>query len=115
MAFVWAQPAVVTPGVTEAQAATMNELKTNTDTLADNLLIAHYAWAELPVAVDEEIQLVHLNELHNALDYIDNNNLCTLERATNLGSYCASYYIPNDVVINGVECSGACSSNYKKN
>jgi hypothetical protein len=112
MAFVWTP---VVAGVTEAQASHMNELKTNTDTLADNLLIAHYTWVELPVAVDEEIQLIHLNELRNALDYIDDNNLCTNERVVNLTSYCATYYVPNDVVVDAAVYGTANAVNYKKN
>lgn len=115
MAFVWANPAIVTPGVTEAQAATMNEVKTNTDLLADYLLIAHYTWVELPVAADEEIELIHLNELQDALDYINTNNTCTAEKAVNLGSYCGVYNVPYDVVIDGAICSTANGSYFKKN
>jgi hypothetical protein len=115
MAFIWANPATVTPGVTEAQAATMNEVQTNTDLLADYLTIAHYAWAELPVAVDEEITLIHLNELQDALDYIDDNNICTSQKTVHLGSYCGVYNVPHDAGIDASVCSTANGSYYSKN
>lgn len=77
MAFTWSTVAAGNL----ARAADANEVKTNTDTLADNLSIAHYAWVELPVAKGDEMKASQMTELQTALDYIDSNNVCSAENA----------------------------------
>ena len=78
MAFSWT---AVTAGVTIATAAQINEVKTNTDLLADGLSIAHYSWSEMPVAPGDFMKAAQITELQDALDYIDANNVCSAQNA----------------------------------
>jgi len=77
MAFVWT---VVSAGDI-AKAAHVNEVKTNTDLLADGLSISHYSWSEMPVAPGTPTKAIQITELQDALDYIDVNNVCVAENA----------------------------------
>ena len=83
MAFSWTS---VTAGVTKATAAQMNEVKTNTDTLADNLSIAHYSWVEMPVSSGDFKKASQVSELQDALDYIDTNNVCSSDNSVQYSS-----------------------------
>ena len=78
MAFSWT---TVTAGVTIATAAQINQVKTNTDLLADGLSISHYGWIEMPVAPGDFMKAAQITELQDALDYIDTNNVCSAENA----------------------------------
>lgn len=78
MAFSWT---TVTAGVTIATAAQINEVKTNTDLLADGLSIAHYSWVEMPVSPGDFMKAAQIQELQDALDYIDTNNVCSADNA----------------------------------
>lgn len=82
MAFTWTP---VAPG-NIAKAIHVNEVKTNTDTLASNLSIAPYGWVEMPVSPGDKMKASQIGELQNALDYIDMNNVCTAENATQYSS-----------------------------
>lgn len=105
MSFVWS---AITPLVTEAQAAHMNEIQTNVDTLADSFTppLAHYTWVNLPVAVDEEIELIYFTELKNAIDYIALNNFCSLDYAVRNTTYNGTYYVPDDAGVNAADNGG---------
>jgi hypothetical protein len=79
MSFSW-----ITVNVgTEIKATHLNEVKTNTDVLADNLGIAHYSWSELPVNIGDDIEQVQIQEIQEALDYIDTNNICSTDNTNN--------------------------------
>jgi len=75
MAFSWIS---VSAG-TIAAASHVNEVKTNTDTLAANLGIANYGWTEMPVVSGDFMDANQIQELQDALDYIDTNNTCSSE------------------------------------
>ena len=82
MAFTWI-------GVSSgdiAKASHINQVKTNTDILADNLSISHYSWVELPVSIGSKMKATQIDEAQTALDYIDTNNYCSAE---NIGEYSA--------------------------
>lgn len=78
MAFSWISVSVGTI----AAASHVNEVKTNTDTLATNLGIANYGWVEMPVVSGDFMEQVQIQELQDALDYIDTNNTCSSENAS---------------------------------
>lgn len=78
MGFAW-NPVVA--GVTPAKAVDINQIKTSTDTLADNLSISHYSWVEMPVSQGDIMEASEITELQDALDYIDTNNICSAENA----------------------------------
>jgi len=78
MAFIWTSAGV--GSITTAQQ--INEVKTNTDVLADNLSIAHYSWVEMPISVGDKRDASQISELQDALDYIDTNNVCSSENST---------------------------------
>ena len=79
MAFSWIP---VSAGVTIETAAQLNEVKTNTDTLTTNLGVAAYSWSEMPVQADEFAKQVQIQELQDALDYVDSVNICSSENTT---------------------------------
>ena len=83
MAFSWN---TVTAGVTIAKADDINQVKNNTDTLADNLSLAHYSWSEMPVVAGDIIEAAQVTELQDALDYIDTNNVCSTDNASYFGT-----------------------------
>lgn len=77
MAFLWTP---VSAG-TIATAAQINEVKTNTDTLASNLGIPAYSWSEMPVSAGDKMEAAQMTELQNALSYINTNNVCSADYA----------------------------------
>jgi hypothetical protein len=95
MAFVWTP---ITALITEAQAAHANEIQTNVDTLADSFTppLSHYGWTNLPVAADEEIELLHFTELKNGVDYIHTNNICSADYVTKNSSFNGTYLALDD-------------------
>ena len=93
MSFVWT---TITAGVTEAQAAHMNQIKSNVDILATNLGIALYGWVNYPISIDTIIRATpHVSELRSGLDYIHNNNFCSSECTLNYTSVRSAYYASN--------------------
>lgn len=87
MAFSWISVSVGTI----AAASHVNEVKTNTDTLAANLGIANYGWTEMPVVSGDFMDVIQIQELQDALDYIDTNNTCSSEN------------ISKDTTVDGVD------------
>jgi len=74
MAFSWT---TIDDG-TIITSAQWDEIKTNVDTLTSNLGIAAYTWSELPVTADVNTpDIPDLQELRNALDYVNDNNTCS--------------------------------------
>lgn len=79
-------------------AVTANEVKTNTDTLTTNLGVPTYpGWSELPVSTGEKITKDQVDELQDALDYVDDENYCHTYWATRYNSDCASHDTGIDV------------------
>jgi len=75
----------------EILAAHINEVKTNLDSLYDDLQLSHYNFVELPVNVGDEIKRDQFNEMRAATDYADDMNYCRAHKATYHGT------VDNDV------------------
>ena len=90
-----------------------NEIKTNIDTLANNLGIATYNWTRFPVSAGDSVDDLDISELRSAVDYIYDNNVCIADHAThhvavdnsqlsfNLNSNCSNYDSSDDITIHG--------------
>jgi hypothetical protein len=87
MAFTWID---VTAGVI-AKATHVNQVQTNTNTLADNLGIPHPSWTELPVSPGDKMKASQIAELQSSLDYIDTNNVCSAENTGEFSSDQSSF------------------------
>jgi hypothetical protein len=79
MAFSWTS---ITALTTEVMASHMNEVKTNVDHLTTQLGVSAYSWSTLPVSVDGIIYAANVNELQDAIDYVDGLNTCAAYNAT---------------------------------
>ena len=79
MSFSWTP---ITSGVTKTLPDHLNELRANTNILASKLNIPNYSWSKLPVSSNQIIEYDAMIEIRNALDYIDNNNVCTTHNST---------------------------------
>lgn len=96
MAFSWNS---VSAG-TELAAEDINQAKTHIDTLAANLGISQYSWTEMPVAANvDETLTAQIADIQDAVDYIDTNNVCTANNASQYVSNNAT----NDATINATQ------------
>lgn len=75
MAFSWIS---VSAGVTITTKDQINEVKTNTDTLAANLGVG-LTWNELPVSSGDFTTKAQIQEIQDNLDIVDLNNVCSAE------------------------------------
>lgn len=73
MGFDWT---AITQNVTIILAAHQNEIRTNINTVYDDLELDHYAWVYLPVDIGEEIDDADFQEMRDAIDFADEQNTC---------------------------------------
>jgi hypothetical protein len=78
MAFTWKS---VEREKTPARFDQFNEIVQNSETLMTNLGISAYQWEVMPVSAGEHITYNQLQELRDALDYVDNWNTCYAQNA----------------------------------
>jgi hypothetical protein len=79
MAFVWTP---ITAGSTKMVPVHVNEIADAADSLANDLGIPTYPWVELDVSTNDFITKAQIEELRDALDYIDATNVCTADNTT---------------------------------
>lgn len=96
-------------------AAHHQEIKTNINAVSSALSIADYAWTYSPGSGDI-VAGAHINELRDAADYLDDNNVCSAYNSGDDGTVYSgrnsSYDSGDDVSANSSADSDVCSSHY---
>lgn len=79
MAFSWR---AVTQGQTEIIKKDFTNVKGACDIIADKIGISRYTWTVFPISDRDKMRFSQLQELRDALDYLDDNNTCSSENAS---------------------------------
>ena len=136
MSFTWS---TVNKG-TDINKTQIDEMKTNIDSVRSSIGLSPWTWTNIPVVVGNEIKNLEIEEIRNALDVTDNQNVCSANYSTfnsdhfstNYGDhnnaeyganacyqFCTPYYAPNYTTIQGVhyetnlESDVGCIGHYK--
>lgn len=91
MAFSWSNLGTL------VEAYDLNEIKNNVDIKADEMGIDRYDWKENPVFISDVVKVSETKEMRDAVDYLDDNNVCSTYYSAN---YETDNNDHNDVVDN---------------
>jgi len=109
MAFTWS---ILNKGTTVTKNQ-ISEVKDNINSVRATIGLTPWTWTTIPVTVGTLIKNPSIDELRNALDVTDDENICSVENITeNIGYFASDEVIHNASEYGSNSCGGYCVINW---